>query len=460
MIQSRMFTALAARPGAGAAIALLVSLAPAAARGQANGVRAGKFRLHPEARVGVRYDNNIYREDVAEEGPTGAAYVRLLPGLRLENPHPGPLAIDGGVSLEIRQYLDSLISDQQSKYGFQAMARAVLGPDQPIRLFATEDLRRQLEIGSGYSDVDADQLITSGLDRDMVEMGCAGDRDGDGKVDGTDRGCTFSFLRNETKVGLLFAPGGGRLTVEPSYKFALVDYTDMDTNDNTLHELALAGKWGFFPKTTALLDASVGFRSYADLKAGSRPTVVQDLMPVRATAGLRGLVTNKVSLDLGAGYGGSFAESGDDFSGVIGRAELRYALTDNFILRAGYRRSFSASSLANYVATHAIVGDVKLRLGSSLFIVGDASMRFMDYAKLVRDTKSLVNFGTDERSDTLFLAGARAEWYASDWLDVKVGWRMDQLGSDWKFVDPATGQPAGSSEYARHQVFANLGVSY
>jgi len=436
-------------------------LAPAISSAQSSGIRAGRFRIHPEAVVEGRYDNNIYREDTAEEGPTSVAYFRLMPGLRFENPRPGKLGIDGAIGMEIRQYLESLISEQQGRFGMAGAARAVLGPNQPVRFFVQQDLRRQLEVGSGFSESDekiVDALTSRRIERETVDVGCAGDYDGDGEVDGGG-GCTYTFWRNHTRAGLLFAPGGGRLTVEPSYAFTWVDFIDVDTNDSTTHNLALAGRWGFFPKTSAVVDVGLGFQSYKDLPGTQRPTVVHDTMPLRATAGIRGLLTYKLSVDIGAGYGSTLADGGEDFSGVIGRAELRYAFTDNVVVRGGYRREFAASALANFNQSHALLGDVKIRLGGQVNFIADVGVWFREFPAIEAHSDAGIEFPTD-RSDTFLVGRARAEWFPNDWFNLKVGWRMDSLGSDWKFVDPVTKKSSGSVEYQRQQVFASMGVAY
>ncbi len=422
-------------------------LVPAAASAQANGIRSGRFRLHPEVRVEGAYNTNIYREDTVEE-PTAAAYLRLLPALRILNPNPGAVALEGSAGLEIRQYLDSLMSEQQSRFGLQLAASGIVGPDKAISLILAEEVRRQIEAGQGHGIL-AEGQETS-LSQEVIDSGCV-----------ENGACTFTYWRNQTGAALKIAPGGGRLFVQPGYRFLLTRYEDTTSSDNSFHELGLRGRWRFFPKTSAVTDVIYGFRSY-----DNPSTDVSDTMPFRATAGLRGFVTEKLAVDLGGGYGIMFADKHEGFDGTIGRAGIRYMLTERLHLRVAYRRNFASSSMANYYTTHGLLGDVRMQVGPNFNLVANVSVSFRDFSKIRLKERSAADADPNvpedtitgsAREDTFLVARATADWMPNDWLWLSAGYRLDKLSTNWGAR--ISGQETYEA-YTRHQILVGAGLSY
>lgn len=142
---------------------------------------------------------------------------------------------------------------------------------------------------------------------------------------------------NLASVGLRYAPGGGRLMLSLRYA-NLIDYYEGAYRDgsNMGNELLLDAGWRWLPKTSIYVQVAQGVVSYFN---GDKPTSY----PLRTMAGLRGLLTEKLSLNLGAGYSNAFYSSGDNPSGFgnVGIvAEVNYAI--DLLSRAGvgYRHDF------------------------------------------------------------------------------------------------------------------------
>ena len=416
--------------------AVLPFVLVAAAHAQGNGVRSGRFRVHPEARFEARFDNNLYREDAQEESPVAAGYLRLMPSLRLTNPAPGPVSVDGSAGLEIRQYLESRINDQQDALGVGLAAGATIGQGQGFELAINQDLRRQLEVGQGVDQ----QPGTA--EPQVEEVDCASP-------------CTFTFWRNVTRLQGRFAPGGGRLVFAPGYKFTLTRFEEFDTIDKDEHELRAGGSYRFFPRTSFVIDGAYQIIDY------TAKQLVGDISPVRVQAGLRGLVTTKLAVVLTGGYGSTLTSAkgeqpDDDFAGFIGTAELIYELTQGLRARLSYDRDFADSSFSNFVAVDRVGGKLEARLGGNFNATAEFYASFRGYSEgRVVDGVSVSAAQLSSREDTFLVGDLAGSYHANDWLVVTGGYRLEQNNTEY---GSAVGAARNFAAFARHQIFLGLAL--
>ncbi|MCX7958576.1 MAG: hypothetical protein N3B13_05965, partial [Deltaproteobacteria bacterium] len=124
----------------------------------------------------------------------------------------------------------------------------------------------------------------------------------------------FSRTSNAAGAGIEYVPSGGAFELNLGYKFYF-DLYDKDTGlefmDSIAHQPEMKIKWKFFPKTAFLLESSLDVRSYPNKKTVGNTTLEnQDQMGIRATAGLLGLMTPRLSTTLKVGYGDTFADKG------------------------------------------------------------------------------------------------------------------------------------------------------
>lgn len=428
---------------------LLAASSPVFAQ-NSNGVRTGRFRVHPEARVEGRFDNNLYRED-ADEGLTQAGYVRLMPSLRITNPFPGSVAIDGSGGLEIRQYLDSTINDQQDAIGLNLAAGATLGRGKAFSLSLNEDLRRQLEPGQGFS-TDVQGADDGGATTSVLENGCA-------------TPCTLSFWQNTTRVLARFAPGGGRFVFAPSYRLRLTRFEETDNIDKDTHELRAGASYRFFPRTSLVFDASYEIIDYLEPQGSGS---VADITPIKVRAGLRGLITTKLAATLTGGFGTTNAASGDDYSNFLAQAELIYALTQGMRARLQYARDVSDSSFSNFVQTDRIGVRVQARLGGNFNANADFAVSIRNYSQgfltgvnagtdeeIAASTVQIADAELNERSDTFYIANLAGSYHPNDWLVITGGYRLEQ--NDTSFGVRVNGVE-NFSAFQRHQIFLGAGL--
>lgn len=418
-------------------------LLPVPVLAQSNGLRSGRFRVHPEARLEGRFDNNLYRQD-STEGSTAAGYLRLMPSLRITNPFPGSVALDGSLGLELRQYLDSTINDQQDAVGVNLAAGATLGRGKSFSLAINQDLRRQLEPGQGNSEeaVQADDGATN----NVLEGGCGSP-------------CSLSFWRNTTRVQARFAPGGGRFVFAPSYKVLLTRFEELDTIDKDRHEFRAGASYRFFPRTSLVFDGSYQIIDYVESQQ------VAEVNPVRVKAGLRGLITTKLATTLTAGYGTTNAASGDDYANFIAQAELIYAVTHGLRARLQYARDFEDSSFSNFVQTDRAGVKLQSKLGGNFNANADFGVSFRSYSQgSLKGVDPATGIGDDfqvdatelsDRTDTFYIANVAGSYHPNDWLVVTGGYRLEQ--NDTSF-GVRVNRIQNFAAFARHQVFLGAGL--
>lgn len=145
---------------------------------------------------------------------------------------------------------------------------------------------------------------------------------------------------NMASAGVRFAPGGGRLKFTLRYTNLIDVYEgDYSGGSNMGNELMLDAGWRWLPKTSIYVQVAQGVINYFEAgKANS--------YPLRTLAGLRGLLTEKLAVNIAAGYSNAFYSSGDSPSGfgnvgIVG--ELNYTI--DLLSRAGfgYRHDFANS---------------------------------------------------------------------------------------------------------------------
>jgi hypothetical protein len=409
---------------------LLITAPGLSAWAQGNGVKSGRFRVRPEVSVEGRFDSNLYREDGTEQ-PTAVGYMKLLPGLRVENPNPGKVALEASAVLELRQYFNDIISEQQDRVGVQLGAGVELGRGKAVSLRLEEDFSRYLQAGQGMTEVL--QKENPGKDLDACASLCSG-----------------TFIRNSTGASVKIAPGGGKLSLQPRYRFVLTDYSEIDETDSTVHTFGALLRWDFFPKTAAVVDARIGLLSYPDAYGD-----VADSTPLRVAGGLRGLISNKLSVDLMGGYGNSMHDSGTSYESFLANAVLTYRMTENLRASAGYARDFAGSPISNFYTSDRFLARLNAQLGGTVNFGANVDVSLRDFGTLpglAGRADRLVN--STERTDTLVSANALLEWRPNEWFSVAGGYRADVLATDF-------GARAGAEEnfasFNAHQVYTRVG---
>jgi hypothetical protein len=325
------------------------------------GIRAGDLELHPGIAGEVGYDSNVFlrstQTDVENGPPTApvvpSAVIRITPSLYLST--LGTQRREGGG--------DAMPPAIAFRAGVNATYRALFGLGSDASQSLNSPSRE--DTVSGAADARLDILpgrtfgaaAFAGFTRTILPN--------TGNADPN-----VSFNRDDVRAGgeLVTQPSGGTLDWRLGYEF---DDTLFETSagapyDTYLQTVYTRGRWRFRPRTSLIYEGSIGFNRYANVQEAFNDAGLVASTPVRAKVGLNGLVTDRFSMLLVAGWGASFVDSTplpqqQQYDSVIGQAELKWYLTANpatanasdvslalSSLAIGYTRDFQTSYLGNY----------------------------------------------------------------------------------------------------------------
>ncbi len=323
------------------------------------GIRTGDLELHPGIAGEVGYDSNVFLRSTqsgVDNGPPDApvvpsAVVRITPSLYLEtlgaqrregDATPPAIAFRGGVNATYRA-LFGLGSDASQTSN---------DPSQEDTVSGAADAR--LDILPGRS---AGMGIFGSFTRTILPNTANADPN-------------VSFSQDAVRVGgeLVTQPGGGTLDWRLGYEFddTLFESSAGVPYDSYLQTVYMRGRWRFRPRTSLIYDGSIAFNNYVHFQEAFNDAGLVGSTPVRTRVGLNGLVTDRFSILLMAGWGASFINTGplphqQQYDSIIGQAELKWYLTANpetsnpndvslslSSIAIGYTRDFQTSYLGNY----------------------------------------------------------------------------------------------------------------
>jgi hypothetical protein len=263
---------------------------------------------------------------------------------------------------------------------------------------------------------------------------------------------------NQASAEVRWSPGGGRLTGVLRYTNMIdifetdgYSYANSDTN-----QLMLDIGWKWLPKTAVFLDVQQGYITYlndADAAAHGKTSSY----PLRATAGLRGLLTARTSAILSVGYVNAFY-SGNNVStgGFLGStyAELAFTLRPTFLSRvvAGYRHDFENTVIATFSYNETVYVSYVQQIASRLAL--DLSGRYV-YRNYQGFRPTGAMGPVESRTDNFFQAGATLDYFVRNWIYAGVGYAI--MAND-STVAAAPNVP--QVDYLKQQVFVRLGVTY
>lgn len=391
-------------------LGLLAALLPAGGQAEPNGLKVGEGRVHPYFDLVQSYDSAAGYFSVGQgRTPTlsGELVTHFRPGFRLELANPNTLVdLSGNVDYVLYTGLVTPGSQSASRLQGEANIGAAFNKSGPVEV--------QL----------SDRLIRSDRTHNpSVAVGALS-------------------LFNEAKLALPIRPGGGALEISPSATFSFelfdtfsaqlppgcpasspgCDPQALAANNYTNLGAGLEGRWRFLPKTALVLGASYDWRGYSGGQA----------QLLRATAGLAGLLSPKVTTVLRAGYSQDFAGGA---ATVVGQAEVGYLMSETASLRLGYLRTL------NPVAIYGVFGDdrgyldSRFLLGGKLTLLASAAFDFLTYYSK-----------TNPRSESGLTLNLGPEYQFKPWLIGGLGYTFMNRNST----------PA----YSRHEGFARLTITY
>lgn len=293
-------------------LALLLNLYSVRAEG--NGLLIGETRLHLGLGIEGGYDTNVNYQPSVHSYPDATLHIK--PKLKLQTPPKGILFELGGDIDAVKYFgIDNSQTADYSTLNADANLSLTINPQGQLKLILSDLFSRN-------NDPRSDAIGN------------------------------FNRTTNSAGGALNYIPSGGAFEIETGYRF----YFDLFDNETGLsymdaisHQPYINIKWRFFPKTAFVINASMDARSYPNQFNKDGVTFTnQDQMGVRASTGLMGLMTPRLSTILKAGYGDTFSNKGSNYRSVIGQFELTYDFNIQSRAQLGYTRDFKPASLYGY----------------------------------------------------------------------------------------------------------------
>jgi len=368
--------------------------------------------FHAALGADVGYDSNVFYND---QDKVSAAVAHVTPAVDLSNGErdgsmPDGVFYDLGASLTYREYLS--------------------GGDEVRKLRAFNP-----NLG-GLLRVSSRQTVSFSLSDSFARSQDPPYSPG---------AAVITHDRNLGSAELKVAPGGGRIQLLLRYNNVLDLYEGLPyTNANNMgNEGVLDLSWRWLPKTAFFMQVAQGAVTYL------RPTSTGIASyPLRATAGLRGLLTEKLGLNLAAGYANGFYASGgtpSGFGNVVLVGELIYNMSLTSKAGLGYRHDFQNSPLvgsfyyldAGYAALREYIGG---RVATAAYGRLE-NRRYQGGAQLA----------TQERTDQVVIAGLTADYVIQRVFYIGVGYTLTLARTDNTDL---------GVDYTKHLVVGRLGVVY
>jgi hypothetical protein len=407
--------------------------APARPVSPDGGMQVGEgVYLHAGVGAEGGYDSNVFYND---QQRASAALIRVTPYLNLTNTTrsgqaPSGLLFDARASLTYREYLANE-ADIKRLRAFMPTFGGMLEHNTGGRLV--------LGITDSYARMeDAPYSRGTGPAADVIV------RD-----------------NNVATAQLRWSPGGGRLQ-------GLIRYTNTWDRFDTAalrgasslgHEGMLDVSWRWLPKTSLYLQVRQGYIYYynADTTGGltGMPGTKPSSYPLRVSAGIRGLVTEKTAITLAAGYQNAFYSSGPSTAGFLGStafgAELVIMPLAGTRITMGAKHEFTNSVIGNFY--YADGGYVGISQQTVMRLIGQLYGRY-EYRRYYGVAGMAA--GGEPRIDHWTQAGATLDYFIKAWAYAGVSYILSMNRSDFM---PAMATLAGV-DYTKHQIFARLGITY
>ena len=246
---------------------------------------------------------------------------------------------------------------------------------------------------------------------------------------------------NMASASLNFAPGGGRLRVMLRYTNLIDKYEGgYDTGSNMGNEGVLDIGWRWLPRTTIYAQVAQGAITYFNSGSSSAS------FPLRTRLGLRGLLTEKLSVNVGAGYNNAFYSSSSSGSsptsyGIL--AEVNYTISTLTRAGLGYHHDFVNSPfLDGYYNMDAIYGTFQQMVASRVvtYLFGRFENR---------------RFGGTQRTDNNVMGGVALDYIIGKFLLAGASYslNLNRTTSPTSVTNPGL-------DYTKHILLFRLGVMY
>lgn len=312
--------------------AWMALVADAHASGPGDHIRAGSAQVAPSIGLNTGWRSNVFLgagdscttdTGEAKEPTHSGAALDIVPAISIRSDESADPLYKVDASFVLRKYLSSSLSNLDRYQDFNVVAVLQSGTKSRVGFELRNDLRNQ------GRETDEANLDDSYFDR-------FGER--------------FIGLVNVRPGGAMNIDAGGGLDYQKYIR------PHDDSQSSSLANARTAGvglasfKWKFFPKTALVADVEVDKFNWKFNEDNVSSTDVaaapkSDGWSLRGTGGVRGRITEKVTLRAVAGYGyGGYQDSELDMSGfpesLLLSEELEYVPIEGQTIALGYSKDF------------------------------------------------------------------------------------------------------------------------
>ena len=334
------------------------------------GIRTGDLELHPGVGGEVGYDSNWFLRSSKE----GATIANGAPNLPVRD------ALVFRITPSF--YVSTLGQQRMAANGVPTASSRLIsfrgGVSATGRIFVGKEMEKQHNVS-----VNADARMDVGAGR-PISFGVFGayNRLIQPQVQADPN---LSFNRDDLRAGaeVVALPGGGTFDIRAGYQVAaaLFEETQGQAYNSLTHEVTVKNRWRFRPRTAVFSETSLRWVNY--LNAENAFNYLNDSTPIRTRVGLTGLVTERISTLLAAGYGVTFFKepnrvSSAQYDSVNAQAEVSFYLGKggatedpnkaSLVLssfKLGFTRDFQNSLLGNFYTSNKLYGGLQYWFGGS-----------------------------------------------------------------------------------------------
>jgi hypothetical protein len=396
------------------------------ARGLASGLKLGEGTiLHAGLFADIGYDSNVFYGTSGSD--TTSPVLHVTPHLELTNAErdgsvPGGTYYDVVGAVDFRKYLPSS-SDAAER-------DAVVEQDAVNPTIA------------GTAEFSSGQALSFSLSETFSRYQQAPYQAGD----------PITSDDNMASASLMFAPGGGRLRVTLRYSNLINKYEGTyDPGSFMGNEGVLDIGWRWLPRTSLYLKVAQGAVTYFNTSSNNHPSY-----PLRTLLGIRGLLTEKLGVNIAAGYSnafysGSTSPSGFGNVGIV--TEVNYTISLLSRAGLGYHHDFVNSPfLGAYYDMDAVYAIYQQMVASRLvtYLYGRFENRRFGPAPNLNDPRGAAPVS---RIDNFVLGGVAVDYVIAKFIMLGASYSLNLNRT-------ISGADAGFLNYTTHVLLFRLGVVY
>lgn len=382
------------------------------------------------------YDSNIFyaNENDTNDGITSGTFATAELGLGVKNRRASKVGIGLDTTLAMRYFATdspgaNIAENANGVNDFTGSAYASFLPRSSVTT--------EVHVDSDFSRRPASAISTDGYDRLDVKAG----------LDLRFRpGSNPESRPFELRIG---GRAGKQQYLDPPDRSA-------DRAEKNYFTGQLLSRWRFLPKTALVLQIDYLVNDYQNNSL--------DGTPLTGVVALQGLITNRLSVDLRFGYHNSMNDSGESYSGLVGRAQVEYRLEPTLSVKTGYARTSRDTSYSNFVTVDRLFVTGEVHIGRRISVTAGVdydSMKFSTSNARDVDGQRAGTASNAERVDPVLRVKAGVKYRIGDVFSMAIAFKREDNTSDFRLESAvANGTAVDYVAYSRQVVMVRAEARY